>query len=63
MTQGRTLIERLKRKGMTTMDMLMMGVSVAPWKRIAESLRPGEELVKHKNNRGLFVYRVVTKKS
>jgi hypothetical protein len=58
-TQGRRLIALLKRKGHTTMDLLQTGVSVAPWKRIAESLQPGERLVKKKNDRGLLVYRVV----
>jgi len=60
MTQGRQLVSMLKRKGMTTMEMLQTGVSVAPWKRVSESLRPDECLVKTKNNRGLTVYRVRT---
>jgi hypothetical protein len=58
-TQGRRLIAVLKRKSMTTMEMLSLGISVAPWKRIAEQLRPDEHLVKRKNERGLTVYRVV----
>jgi hypothetical protein len=58
-TQGRRLIAALKRKGHTTMEMLALGISVAPWKRIAECLRPDEQLVKRKNERGLTVYRVV----
>lgn len=57
--QGRRLIAALKRKGHTTMEMLALGISVAPWKRIAEQLKPGEHLVKRKNERGLLVYRVV----
>jgi len=59
MTQGRQLISLLKRRGMTTMDLLQTRISVSPWKRIAEGLRPGERLHKTKNKRGLTVYRVV----
>lgn len=57
-TQGRRLIAMLKRRGMTTMDLLQTGISVAPWKRIAESLQEGERLLKKKDCRGLTVYRV-----
>lgn len=57
-TQGRRLIRLLKRRGMTTLEMLQTGISVAPWKRIAESLRPNEVLLKQPNGRGLNVYRV-----
>lgn len=58
MTQGRQLIRMLKRRGMTTMDLVQTGISVCPWRRIAEGLQPGERLVKTKNARGLIVYRV-----
>lgn len=47
-SQGRRLIEALKRKPMTTMEMLQLGISVAPWKRIAESLQGTEQLIKYK---------------
>lgn len=57
-TQGRRLISMLKRRGMTTLEMLQTGISVAPWKRIAECLEPGERLLKKKDCRGLNVYRV-----
>ena len=57
--QGRRLISLLKRKGMTTLELQMTGISTAPWKRVAECLQPGELLTKTKNDRGLFVYRVV----
>lgn len=57
-SQGRRLIRLLKRRGMTTMDLLRTEISVSPWRRIAESLRPDEKLVKAKNKRGLNVYRV-----
>lgn len=58
LSQGRRLIAMLKRQGMTTMEMLQTGISVSPWKRISESLKPSERLVKAKNERGLLVYRV-----
>lgn len=60
-TQAERLFALLRRKGMTTMEMLQTGVSVAPWKRLVEEkhkLRKGEKLVKSKNARGLTVYRV-----
>lgn len=57
-TQGRRLIAMLKRRGMTTMDMLRTEISVSPWRRITESLKEDERLVKAKNKRGLNVYRV-----
>lgn len=57
-TQGRKLIALLKRRSMTTMDMLRTEISVSPWRRISESLKPCERLEKVKNKRGLFVYRV-----
>lgn len=62
-TQGRRLIAMLKKRGMTTLEMLFTGISTAPWKRIAETIRPAEKLVSHKNHRGLNVYRVVANKS
>lgn len=60
-TQGRQLISMLKRRGMTTMDMLMTGISVSPWKRVAESLAPTERLTKAKRQDGLTVYRVTSR--
>lgn len=58
-TQGRKLISALKRRGMTTLEMLQLGISVCPWKRISEALQPGELLVKQKKGR-YTVYRVVS---
>jgi hypothetical protein len=58
MTQGRALITALRRRPMTTMQILELRISVSPWKRIAESLAPNERLIKTKNARGLLVYRV-----
>lgn len=57
-SQGRRLIAMLKRRGMTTMQLLMTGISVSPWKRISECLDEGERLVKAKRDDGLTVYRV-----
>lgn len=59
MTQGRRLIALLKRRSMTTMDLLDTRISVSPWKRIAESLAANEQLRKTKNRQGLTLYRVV----
>lgn len=59
-SQGRRLIRLLKRRGMTTLEMIQSGGTCSPWKRLAESLQPGEVLVKKKNSRNLFVYRVKT---
>ena len=57
-TQGRLLIERLKARPHTYMDMLKHGISVSPWKRISESLKPEEKLIKGTNARGLTTWRV-----
>lgn len=65
-TQGRRLIALLKKRGMTTMDMLQTGISCCVWRRVTEQLRPNEQLLKNKrypdNGRWYYVYRVVTKK-
>ena len=60
-TQGRTLIEMLRKRGMTTMQLIQTGISTCPWRRIAESLHECETLDKKKNNNGIFVYRVIYK--
>jgi hypothetical protein len=46
MTQGRRLIEALKTRRMTYLEMNLLGISVSPHKRIMESLRPDEVLQK-----------------
>lgn len=58
-TQGRLLIQALKQRPHTYLDMLKHGVSCSPWKRVAESLRCDEKLVKLPNKRGLTTWRVV----
>lgn len=56
--QGRRLIALLKRKPMTYMQMLSLGISTSPWKRVCECLAPHELLVKATNAQGLVVWRV-----
>ncbi len=58
-TQGRKLISMLRKRGMTTMELLQTGISTCPWKRIRESLHEGEELKPKKNKNGINVYRVI----
>ena len=66
-TQGRKLIALLKKRGMSTMDMQMTGISSCWHKRVREQLTQREELTKTKrypdNGRWFYVYRVVTKKT
>lgn len=57
-TQGRKLIFALKRRGMTTLEMLQLGISVCPWRRVTEALKEGEQLIKSKKGR-YTVYRVI----
>lgn len=59
-TQGRRLIALLKRRGMTYMEMLSLGISTSPWKRVDECLRHDEAVKKTLNGRGLVVWRVVS---
>jgi hypothetical protein len=60
-TQAQQIATHLRRKAMTHMDMLALGVSVCPWRRLADSpsyLRPGEQLVKGKDGEGRVTYRI-----
>jgi hypothetical protein len=60
MTQAEALYKHLRRRAHTTMEMLALGISVAPWKRISEGkrhLRPGERIVKGER-KGLVTYAV-----
>jgi hypothetical protein len=59
-TQGRRLIEKLKAKPYTYLEMNMLGISVSPHKRIAESLADSEELVKSRDYDGRTTWRVVS---
>lgn len=58
-TQGRLLIEKLKRKPHTYGQMLAIGISVCPWKRIKEALCIDEQIFKAKNRQGLMTWLVV----
>jgi hypothetical protein len=60
-TQAEQLARHLRRREMTTMQMLYLGISVSPWKRLTETstyLRPGEQLVKGKDGEGRVTYRI-----
>ena len=57
-TQGRRLIQALKRRAYTYLEMNLLGISVSPQKRIAECLRDDEQLVKGRRD-GLTTWRVV----
>jgi hypothetical protein len=65
LTQGRKLIALLKRKAHTYGEMIeaMRWQSCSPWKRVSESLRPGERLIRAKRHMGgrryLVTWRVV----
>lgn len=58
MTQGRRLIEHLKRRAMTYGEMQALGISTSPQKRVAESLYESESLVKTKGHDNLIRWRV-----
>jgi len=58
MTQGRRLIEALKRRPFTYLEMNMLGVSQCAWKRVSESLYPNEFIIKTKGADGLIRWRV-----
>jgi hypothetical protein len=61
-TQGRKLIKLLKRQPMTSMELLMTGISTCWWKRCKESLQEGESLVIVGKKGRSNVYLVVTEK-
>jgi hypothetical protein len=61
-TQAQQLYTALRRKPHTYMEMLRLGISTSPWRRLTEAqskLRPGEKIVKGVNARGLVTYRVL----
>ncbi|MEY2854629.1 MAG: hypothetical protein RL030_1761 [Pseudomonadota bacterium] len=59
-TQGRCLIEELRKRPLTYRQMLNCGHGNSPWKRVAESLRPGESISKgvHEPS-GCITWRIV----
>ena len=60
LTQGRRLIALLKRRPMTYGDMQATGISTSPQKRVIETLRDDERLIKATNGAGLVTWRVVS---
>jgi hypothetical protein len=62
MTQGRMLIAALRRKPHTYLEMMLTCISTSPQKRIVESLRPDEVLVKSKKRNGLVTWAVKRRK-
>jgi hypothetical protein len=58
--QGRRIIAVLKRRPMTYGQMQALGISTSPQKRVAETLREDEYIVKAKNGAGLLTWRVVS---
>lgn len=57
-TQGRRIIDELKRKPMTYLEMNMLGVSISPQRRVRECLRSDEEVVKGQDKHGRTTWRV-----
>ena len=47
-SQGRRLVQLLKRRAMTYREMLSASESYSPWKRVSEALRDDEQVVKGK---------------
>lgn len=58
-TQGRLLILELKKRAMTYLDMYECQCGLSPHKRVVESLRDNEQLIKGKNGRGFVTWKVV----
>lgn len=67
-TQGQRLLAHLKRKPHTYLEMLMLGISTCPWRRVREALRGHPELSLAKtrktvNGQELVAWRVIKSKS
>lgn len=58
-TQGQKLVAALKRRWMSYSDMLALGVSLCPWRRVPDALPEGHTIKKRTNPRGLVEWRVV----
>jgi hypothetical protein len=58
-TQGRRLIDALKRRPFTYLEMQMLGISTSPQKRVAESLYADELIIKTKGRDGLIRWKVM----
>ena len=57
-TQGRVMIEALKRRPMTYRQMIEHGPGLSPWKRVKESLADGESVIVTEGADGLVRWRV-----
>lgn len=57
--QGDKLVSMLKKRGMTTLEMVQTGISVCPWKRLVEAMPEGWRLDKSQRRGRHIVYRVV----
>lgn len=57
-TQGRLLVAELKRRPHTYMEMLRHGISISPWKRVAEALQADEVIEKSADSQGRTTWRV-----
>jgi len=57
--QGDKLVSMLKRRGMTTLEMIQTGISVCPWKRVRECLPDGWQFKPVGTKGRHTVYRVV----
>ena len=62
-TQGRRLIDHLKRRPFTYLEMQMLGISTSPQKRIVEQLYERERVIKTKGHDGLIRWRIKTLQS
>lgn len=59
LTQGQRLLAHLRRRPHTYMDMLRLGISICPWKRIPDALTQQDRLVKGLDAKGRTTWRVV----
>lgn len=57
--QGDKLVEILKKRGLTTLEMNQLGISVCPWKRVKEAMPAGWKLDKSERKGRHIVYRIV----
>jgi hypothetical protein len=51
-SQGRRIIQALKRRPLTYMEMQSLGISTSPQKRVVESIHDDERLVKGERSVG-----------
>jgi hypothetical protein len=61
-TQGQRIAAALRRRPLSYMQMLALGISLCPWKRCRESLQPDESIRKGVNCDGLTTWAIVRNK-